>query len=533
MADAKGRCSAADACVRAGRAEMATPLLQSLGSRWAQEPPALGDAAHAAGLFCGFVKVPPPAVDVRLTRFVLRPEGLGFKERRIKATLANVAHLELDMILPADREVELLPRPYTSSAVSFAAEAMFSAENSTFSTRPSTSACSGGSSRSFRPRAWWKSSHRRKGWKGTTSLADSSMSTSSSFRCPQTPQRDLRGYETFEQLLQPGWRTAAELIATSREEEDADEDSGDDAGPGAPSRRASAKRDAVVLGVGKPFWKLKMEQDTATKAEKPLYQQKRNALKQATSNNLFAMPGQLDSQAHESSSSASSSTDATSVSSDSVDPLLATEIGDLLPQRTSPWTATFAKTKTSSDPHMARRGGLDEEMIAMAEFAVAAQQAAVREVEEAALPAEALPGVYFGHLESPRSTLLPKTPRVGRLQKLEHEKRDQDNVHQRKLLCLPHKDRDYDLLRMNLPAGEEQRSTTAGGNKRKMASTWEHGKEGPSKGPLSPEEEERIKEEKAQYDDWRRQVLLCARHLTTHISRFETDPLVGAGKGVF
>ena len=205
---------------------------------------------------------------------------------------------------------------------------MFSAENSTFSTRPSTSACSGGSSRSFRPRAWWKSSRRRKGWKGTTSLADSSMSTSSSFRCPQTPQRDLRGYETFEQLLQPGWRTAAELCATSKEEEEeADEDSGDDAGPGAPSRRASAKRDAVVLGVGKPFWKLKqMEQDTAAKAEKPLYQQKRNALKQVTSNSLFAIPGQLDSQAHESSSSASS-TDATSVSSDSVDPLLATEIG--------------------------------------------------------------------------------------------------------------------------------------------------------------------------------------------------------------
>ena len=25
---------------------------------------------------------------------------------------------------------------------------------------------------------------------------------------------------------------------------------------------------------------------------------------------------------------------------------------------------------------------------------------------------EALPGVYFGHMESPRSTLLPKTPRV-------------------------------------------------------------------------------------------------------------------------
>ena len=62
---------------------------------------------------------------------------------------------------------------------------------------------------------------------------------------------------------------------------------------------------------------------------------------------------------------------------------------------------------------------------------------------------EALPGVYFGHMESPRSTLLPKTPRVvpfsaavdrdtpihqsslmaeGRLQKLEHEKLDQDNV---------------------------------------------------------------------------------------------------------
>jgi len=276
-----------------------------------------------------------------------------------------------------------------------------------------------------------------------------------------------------------------------------------------------------------------MEQDTAAKAEKPLYQQKRNALKQVTSSNLFAMQGQLDSHANESSSSASSSTDAASVSSDSVDPLLATEIGDLLPQRSSPWTATFAKAKSSTDPHMARRGGLDEEMIAMAEFAVAAQQAAMREVEEAALPAEALPGVYFGHMESPRSTLLPKTPRVGRLQKLEHEKLDQDNVHQRKLLCLPHKDRDFDLLRMNLlPAAEDQKSMTAA-NKRKMASTWEHGKEPPSKGPLSPEEEERIKEEKAQYDDWRRQVLLCARHLTTHISRFETDPLVGAGKGLF
>ena len=66
---------------------------------------------------------------------------------------------------------------------------------------------------------------------------------------------------------------------------------------------------------------------------------------------------------------------------------------------------------------------------AEAEFAVAAQQAAMREAEEASLPPEAsrglgrtppvtfrvfeaLPGVYAGHLESPRSILLPRTPKV-------------------------------------------------------------------------------------------------------------------------
>ena len=108
----------------------------------------------------------------------------------------------------------LSARPYTSGAVSaFSAEAMFSTENSIYSTRPSTSACSLGaqtraSSRSLRPRPWCQTSRRRNEGSRSNHGGLSSRSLGGS----QTPlQRDRRGYETFEQLLQPGWRTPAEL----------------------------------------------------------------------------------------------------------------------------------------------------------------------------------------------------------------------------------------------------------------------------------------------------------------------------------
>ncbi|CAE7238566.1 unnamed protein product [Symbiodinium natans] len=354
------------------------------------------------------------------------------------------------MVLPADhREDKLLPRPYTSGAVSaISAEAAFSAENSLFSTRPSTSACSRAtSSRSFRPRPWCRNSRRSKG--ARSNLGESSMSPTGSLWGSQTPlPRDQRGYETLEQLLQPAWQTPADLLPDLKPDEEP-QDSGDEdtAQAGHAASFRDGKRNAVVLGVGKTIWSLKkqlQQQEPASKvneaaekpAEKPHYQQKRHALKQAPTQHLLAMRGQMESQADESSSSATSD-DAASASSDSVDPMLATDIGDLLPQTSSPWP-TF--TKATTDAKLQRRGGLDADMIAMAEFAVAAQRAALREAEEASLPVQVLPGVYFGHMDSPQSTLLPKTPKVGRLRKLEHKKLTQDNVHQRKLLSLPQED---------------------------------------------------------------------------------------------
>ncbi|CAE7723884.1 PARC [Symbiodinium pilosum] len=441
----------------------------------------------------------------------------------------------MDMVLPAADPSEfekLLPRPYTSGAVSaFSAEAMFSTENSIYSTRPSTSACSLGaqtraSSRSLRPRPWCQTSRRRNEGSRSNHGGLSSRSLGGS----QTPlQRDRRGYETFEQLLQPGWRTPAELqeiLAPKQVNENSRRDSEDDDADargrlpyGKNITFLDEKRGAVVLGVGKTIWGAQKQMEADAK-EKPLYQQKRNALKQAQTHSPFAMRGELEPPPDESSSATSSDDEEGSSSSDSVDPMLESDIGDLLPQKTAGWANTFTGAKEKS---MSRRGGLDQEMIAMAEFAVAAQQAAMREAQEAQLPVEVLPGVYFGHLESPRSTLLPRTPKVGRLQKLEHSKLQQDNVHQRKLLSLPHQDRDYEYFRMDfMPKMEEPKTSATGTGRRKMASTWDAGKEPQQKGPLSAEEEERIKEEKAQYDDWRRQVLLCARHLNTHINRFET-----------
>ena len=85
------------------------------------------------------------------------------------------------------------------------------------------------------------------------------------------------------------------------------------------------KRNAVVLGVGKTIWGAKRQSELDA-ADKPLYQQKRNALQQ-TNNSLFALRGQLEPPPDE-SSSATPSDDATeSSSSDSVDPMLATDIG--------------------------------------------------------------------------------------------------------------------------------------------------------------------------------------------------------------
>ena len=38
-----------------------------------------------------------------------------------------------------------------------------------------------------------------------------------------------------------------------------------------------------------------------------------------------------------------------------------------------------------------------------------------------------------------------------------------------------------------------------------------------------------VQSKRPAFDQRPRQVLLCARHLNTHINRFETDPIVGQG----
>ena len=165
------------------------------------------------------------------------------------------------------------------------------------------------------------------------------MSPTGSLWGSQTPlPRDQRGYETLEQLLQPAWQTPADLLPDLKPDEEP-QDSGDEdtAQAGHAASFRDGKRNAVVLGVGKTIWSLKkqlQQQEPASKvneaaekpAEKPHYQQKRHALKQAPTQHLLAMRGQMESQADESSSSATSD-DAASASSDSVDPMLATDIG--------------------------------------------------------------------------------------------------------------------------------------------------------------------------------------------------------------
>mmetsp|Transcript_64660 Transcript_64660/g.151982 ORF Transcript_64660/g.151982 Transcript_64660/m.151982 type:complete len:489 (-) Transcript_64660:100-1566(-) len=445
----------------------------------------------------------------------------------LEATLANVAQLEAGLVLPAaDVEVEkMLQRPYTSGGVSAASvDALFSAENSTFSTRPSTSAGSLSrraisSRRQFRARPWGRTSP-------CSSLRGTSRLTSRASR-GSSALGDWRGYETFEKLLQPDWTSLAEARGSGKPEDEVDaslaslwQNSEEDE-----PYFSEAKRNAVVLGRGKPIWSVNPElarshgiPQGAQSVEAP--REKRNAVKIASVKPLH-LPASLASAgpADESSSSASSASE--TASSESLDPLLATEIGDLLPQKNIGFARTLTMAQQTAT--QTRRAGLDAHMMELAEFAVAAQQAAMREEQEAHLPVEVLPGVYFGHTESPRSNLLPRTPKVGRLQTLEHKRLQEDNVHQRKILNITHEDHPpFSRMSSAVPREEDLHRT---GGKKKMASTWGDLTKEPAPPKLSAEEEERIKEEKAQYDDWRRQVLLCARHLSTHINLFETDPL--------
>eukprot|EP00435_Cladocopium_sp_Y103_P017574 s4540_g4.t1 len=190
-----------------------------------------------------------------------------------------------------------------------------------------------------------------------------------------------------------------------------------------------------------------------------------------------------------------------------------------------------------------------------ARFAAAAQQAALREEEEMNLPTQVLPGVYFGHMEPPNLGRLPASRRVSHLQQVQQRKIREDTVEQRHRYQIS----DEDVL---LPPPVDPRlgavlTTTAmplpprrdcygtycvesssmrprGTAHRKAAvATWDAPKDGAEQKVLSKEEQDRLKEEKAAYDDWRRQVMVCTRLLNTHINRFETDPVKAGPQYVF
>eukprot|EP00434_Breviolum_minutum_P021843 symbB.v1.2.019277.t1/scaffold1573.1/size110978/3 len=230
-------------------------------------------------------------------------------------------------------------------------------------------------------------------------------------------------------------------------------------------------------------------------------------------------------------SSATASTTDSEESADSVDPVLQKTIGNLMPGK-SLWGAAIKTAQVANkQKHLLRRTGLDEEMMELAKFAVAAQQAALREEEEMNMPIQVLPGVYFGHLEPPNVSRLPASGRIAHLQKMEKRKVREDTVDQRERYNIPDEDPSLLAPLFGDPRGAFPMpfSRDAGKTRRKAVNTWDPGAAKTSdQKVLSQEEQAKLKEEKVAYDDWRREVMVCTRLLNTHINRFETEPVKGA-----
>lgn len=234
-----------------------------------------------------------------------------------------------------------------------------------------------------------------------------------------------------------------------------------------------------------------------------------------------------------------------------MDPVLQKTIGNLLPGK-SLWGAAISTAQSASKQnHLLRRTGLDEDMMEIARFAAAAQEAALREEEEMNMPTQVLPGVYFGHMEPPSLGMLPASRRISHLQQVERQKRREDTEQQRDRYQISDEDvllpppldprlaglGTMPLMPQSIPLPPRRDSSSMkprGTAHRKAAvATWDATKEVSEQKVLSKEEQEKLKEEKVAYDDWRRQVMVCTRLLNTHINRFETDPVKAGPQYVF
>eukprot|EP00913_Durusdinium_trenchii_P029037 g27226.t1 len=188
-----------------------------------------------------------------------------------------------------------------------------------------------------------------------------------------------------------------------------------------------------------------------------------------------------------------------------------------------------------------RRTGLDEEMMELAKYAVAAQQAALREEEERNMPTQVLPGVYFGHADRPDVSRLPASGRLARLQRLQLRKIREDTAEERQRYHISdqvEEQIDPRFVSLTQDPRRALKEETPRANKeapkprvfqarKAVVTTWEGAEkeEAQQRKVLSKEEQAKLKEEKVAYDDWRRQVMVCTRLLNTHINRFETDPV--------
>ncbi|CAJ1331663.1 unnamed protein product [Effrenium voratum] len=289
-------------------------------------------------------------------------------------------------------------------------------------------------------------------------------------RTPREPP-DTRGYESLEQLLAP-WGQSSRSARGARPKSEA------------------TKRNSL----GKALWSQVANTDmkvlTKPSTAPPAPRAKQQA-KVEKKNWREAQQEKAKEDAEEEEES-----DHSSESEDSVDPMLERDIGDLLPKST--WTSTLTKVQTESA--RLRRGGLDKEMIEMAGMAVAAQQAALREQEEMNLPTQVFPGVYFGHMESPKLVSLPSRRRIGGLQKLERRKIQEDTADQRMRFKIPDKEEECrhraksSLGGRKLSRLREEIAKPSG--QKKTQATWTDLQKGDP--PPKHKEEEQIKEEKAQ-----------------------------------
>lgn len=453
----------------------------------------------------------------------------------LKATLANVAHLETGMIIPADDEevAKMMCRPYTSVG-----STNFNESCSQFSFRPSTSLYSGQSRCSSR--SWRKFN---------------SPSMACGLRSPTPSTRDSRGYESLEQLLTPTWRSSTDLgTATPGATERATGSRGR-APVVTPARQRSVRGTPCNTGEsesppatpGTSLWAkaqkakvlLAMPQKPSTAPAAP--NGRLGSIRPNLRHNAFKVE-QLQEDGGSATASSSSSD-----SEDSVDPVLQKTIGNLLPGK-SLWGAAISTAQSASKQnHLLRRTGLDEDMMEIARFAAAAQQAVLREEEEMNMPTQVLPGVYFGHMEPPNLGRLPTSRRISHLQQVEQRKIREDTVEQRDRYQISDEDvllpppldprlaGIQSAMPMPLPPRRDSSSikprSTA--HRKAAVATWDAIKEVSEQKVLSKEEQDRLKEEKVAYDDWRRQVMVCTRLLNTHINRFETDPVKAGPQYVF